>query len=100
MSTETAKLAPSIEATTAALVELGFIVAAQGQPFNLLCLANDRTQHPARPGELMGAGWLGVVVDPDGDGFQPLELRAIAHDRGGRLVFAVLEGGAVRFEDR
>lgn len=97
--TETA-IAPSIEATTDALVKLGFVVAAQGRPYDLVCLANDHTRHPMRPDELMGRGWLGIVVDPDGHGFPPLELRVIAHDRGGRVLFAVLGEDGVRFEER
>ena len=101
MSTETAKRAPSIEATTAALVTAGFVVAAQGRPYDLVCLANDHTRHPMRPDELMGPGWLGVSIDPEGHGFPRLELRVVAKDRGGRVLFAVLDGeGRVQFEER
>lgn len=101
MSTETEKHAPSIEAITAALEGLGFIIAGGRRPFDVIALGNDHARDPLRPDELAGVGWLGVVVDPDGHGFPRLELRVIAHDRGGRVVFAALDAaGALVFEDR
>ncbi len=90
------------ELVTRKLASLGsIVVAAVGSTknaFDFICLANPHTRDPLNPDQLCGAGWIGVSLGERG--FSPEELRAIAWDRGGRVIFVVLDGDEIRFEAR
>jgi len=106
-----------IEAATEKLSAMGWAVqeSAGRRLFDLTCFQNDQAGDPFEGVPVVSnkakgrtfrheqwrkrAGWLGVVAEPNVTGFGRDELRAIAADRGGRVLFVAWADEAVRFEE-